>query len=78
MGPYCGVLRIGDLTIEVLPKVPTKFGADDEARGILIAMLRAAVLGGVLPAHQLNHLVVVDALTRSNRSGRSRCNRAKV
>jgi 5-methylcytosine-specific restriction enzyme subunit McrC len=42
LGPYCGVMRIGDLTIEVLPKVPTKFGDHREARGILIAMLRAA------------------------------------
>jgi 5-methylcytosine-specific restriction enzyme subunit McrC len=48
-GPFCGVLRIGNLTIEVLPKVVTKFGADDEARGTLIAMLRAAGELSALP-----------------------------
>jgi 5-methylcytosine-specific restriction enzyme subunit McrC len=41
-GPYCGVLRAGDLTLEVLPKVSTKFGGDGETRGVLIAMLRSA------------------------------------
>jgi 5-methylcytosine-specific restriction enzyme subunit McrC len=42
VGPYCGVLRIADLTIEILPKVSTKLGDQGQSRGILIAMLRAA------------------------------------
>ncbi len=49
LGPFCGVLRVHDLTIEVLPKI--KGVADGQDRGILIAMLRAA---GHLPATLLN------------------------
>ena len=61
LGPFCGVLRVHDLTIEVLPKI--RGVADGEDRGILIAMLRAA---GHLPAtlpnatgleHQEQHLL---------------------
>jgi 5-methylcytosine-specific restriction enzyme subunit McrC len=37
-GPFCGVLRAGDVTVELLPKIAR---ADDMARGVLIAMLRA-------------------------------------
>lgn len=36
-GPFCGVLRVGDLTIELLPKT----GSANHARGVLVAMLRA-------------------------------------
>lgn len=36
-GPFCGVLRAGDLTIELLPKV----GSSATSRGVLIAMLYA-------------------------------------
>ena len=36
-GPFCGVLRVNDLTIELLPKT----GNADRARGVLVAMLRA-------------------------------------
>lgn len=36
-GPFCGVLRVGELTIELLPKT----GNADHARGVLVAMLRA-------------------------------------
>lgn len=36
-GPFCGVLRAGGLTIELLPKT----GNADSARGVLVAMLRA-------------------------------------
>ncbi len=66
LGPFCGVLRLHDLTIEVLPKI--KGVADGEDRGILIAMLRAA---GHLPAtlpnatgleHQEQHLLDVFVL----------------
>jgi 5-methylcytosine-specific restriction enzyme subunit McrC len=41
-GPYCGVIRVGSLTIEILPKVSTGLGNEAQSRGILIAMLRAA------------------------------------
>ncbi len=66
LGPFCGVLRVHDLTIEVLPKI--RGVADGEDRGILIAMLRAA---GHLPAtlpnatgleHQEQHLLDVFVL----------------
>ena len=36
-GPFCGVFRAGDLTVELLPKT----GNADSARGVLVAMLRA-------------------------------------
>lgn len=36
-GPFCGVLRVDDLTVELLPKT----GNADQARGVLVAMLRA-------------------------------------
>lgn len=36
-GPFCGVLRIDDLTIELLPKT----GNAARSRGVLVAMLRA-------------------------------------
>lgn len=36
-GPFCGILRVDDLTIELLPKT----GNADRARGVLAAMLRA-------------------------------------
>ena len=39
MGSFCGVLRVEDLMIEILPKVGL---ADNDDRGILIAMLRCA------------------------------------
>jgi 5-methylcytosine-specific restriction enzyme subunit McrC len=38
-GPFCGVLRAGDVTVELLPKIAM---ADDMARGVLISMLRTA------------------------------------
>jgi 5-methylcytosine-specific restriction enzyme subunit McrC len=41
-GPYCGVIRVGDLTIEILPKISTRLGNEAQSRGVLIAMLRAA------------------------------------
>lgn len=49
-GPYCGVLSIRDLTIEILPKISTnnKISDKEQSRGILIAMLRAA--GELSPA----------------------------
>jgi len=37
-GPFCGVLRAGDLTIELLPKTGASL---DGEKGVLVAMLRA-------------------------------------
>ncbi len=45
LGPFCGMMRVGELTLEILPKVAGDTGAD--ARGVLIAMLRAA--GELMP-----------------------------
>ena len=39
-GSHCGVLCIADLTIEILPKVSTKMGGEEQSRGVLISMLR--------------------------------------
>jgi len=39
-GPFCGVLRVGNTTIELLPKVNGNENPE-EARGLLVAMLRA-------------------------------------
>jgi 5-methylcytosine-specific restriction enzyme subunit McrC len=41
-GPYCGVLRVGELTLEVLPKIAGDSSEGRGARGVLVAMLRAA------------------------------------
>lgn len=42
LGPFCGVLRLGKLVVEVLPKVGVESAGTDQARGVLIAMLRAS------------------------------------
>ena len=41
-GPFCGVLCVGELTIEVLPKIAGDSSEDISACGVLVAMLRAA------------------------------------
>jgi 5-methylcytosine-specific restriction enzyme subunit McrC len=40
-GPFCGVLRAGVVTVELLPKIDDGLDQDDSARGLLVAMLRA-------------------------------------
>ena len=39
-GPFCGVLRAGDVTVELLPKIDDGQDRDESARGLLVAMLR--------------------------------------
>jgi len=41
VGPFCGVVRAGDLVLEILPKIEVGASVDVEARGVLVAMLRA-------------------------------------
>ncbi len=66
LGPFCGVLRVHDLTIEVLPKVAGV--GDGTRRGVLVAMLRdAGHLATALPkgaglAWQEQHLLDVFVL----------------
>jgi 5-methylcytosine-specific restriction enzyme subunit McrC len=40
-GPFCGVVRAGGVTVELLPKIDDGLDHDDVARGLLVAMLRA-------------------------------------
>jgi len=42
IGPFSGIIRAGDLVLEILPKIEVGAAADAEARGVLVAMLRAA------------------------------------
>ena len=39
-GPFCGVLRAGDVTVELLPKIDDGQDRNEGARGLLVAMLR--------------------------------------
>lgn len=39
-GPFCGVLRAGDVTVELLPKIEDGQDPNEGARGLLVAMLR--------------------------------------
>ena len=41
-GPFCGILRTPEVTIELLPKVDRGPGTTNNMRGLLIAMLAAA------------------------------------
>jgi 5-methylcytosine-specific restriction enzyme subunit McrC len=41
VGPFCGVIRAGDLALEILPKIEVGNSVDTETRGVLVAMLRA-------------------------------------
>jgi 5-methylcytosine-specific restriction enzyme subunit McrC len=40
VGPFSGIVRTGELVLEILPKIDV--GDEAEARGVLVAMLRAA------------------------------------
>lgn len=44
-GPFCGVLRAGNVVVELLPKVDRTDESAKEAQGLLVKMLR---IGGVL------------------------------
>ncbi|SEN92289.1 5-methylcytosine-specific restriction enzyme subunit McrC [Nitrosospira multiformis] len=39
-GPFCGVLRAGNVTVELLPKIEDGQDSNEGARGLLVAMLR--------------------------------------
>ena len=40
-GPFCGVLRAGEVCVELLPKIDDGLDRDESARGLLVAMLSA-------------------------------------
>jgi 5-methylcytosine-specific restriction enzyme subunit McrC len=40
-GPFCGVLRAGNVTLELLPKIDDGSDSDETGRGLLVGMLRA-------------------------------------
>lgn len=42
LGPFCGVVRAGGLTLEVLPKIEVGTPDEEQERGVLVAMLRSA------------------------------------
>jgi 5-methylcytosine-specific restriction enzyme subunit McrC len=42
IGPFSGIVRAGDLVLEILPKIEVGAPADADARGVLVAMLRTA------------------------------------
>ncbi|RAL97728.1 restriction endonuclease [Agrobacterium sp. MS2] len=39
-GPFCGVIRAGNVVVELLPKIDDRDDDDSRARGTLVAMLR--------------------------------------
>ena len=41
-GPFCGVLHAHDVMIELLPKIDAGYDTDEDARGLLVGLLRAA------------------------------------
>ena len=63
-GPFCGVVRAGDVTIELLPKIDNGLDQDNDSdRGVLVAMLRAtgaltvSKAGDALLGQQRMHLL---------------------
>ena len=74
-GPFCGVLRAGDVTVELLPKIDDGYDTDDTACGLLIAMLRTtgtlnvSNVGEAGLAQQTRHLLdcfILDFCVRVN------------
>lgn len=41
-GPFCGVLRTPEVTVELLPKIDSRLDTTTNARGLLVGMLAAA------------------------------------
>jgi 5-methylcytosine-specific restriction enzyme subunit McrC len=39
-GSHCGIMRVGELTVEILPKI--RSDSEGDTRGVLVAMLRTA------------------------------------
>jgi 5-methylcytosine-specific restriction enzyme subunit McrC len=73
IGPFAGIVRAGDLVLEILPKIEVGAAADKEARGVLVSMLRvvadlAIVDSGTAPLEtQRRHLLdvfILDFCTR--------------
>lgn len=64
-GPFCGVVRTQQVTIEILPKVESGPQDPDEMRGLLVAMLvkagllRAKLTGAADLRYQRSHLLDV-------------------
>lgn len=62
-GPFCGVLRAGNVTIELIPKIDDRNSRDDMDRGCLVSMLRAtgnlvaSSAGEASLGHQHMHLL---------------------
>ena len=72
-GPFCGVLRAGNVMVELLPKIDAGQDRGDGPRGLLVAMLRATGNFGVSSAgkstlgQQRMHLLdqfILDFCTR--------------
>lgn len=72
---YCGLVQLGDLTIEVLPKIYGKEDDEGSSRGALIRMLRKAGLiklhklgeaGINLQRHTLLDIFILDFCTQLN------------
>ena len=67
-GPFCGVLRAGDVMVELLPKVESGYDMDGDARGLLVGLLRAAgkfrlsKSGRALLGQQKTHLLDIFIL----------------
>ena len=67
-GPFCGVLRAGDVMVELLPKFESEYDMDGDARGLLVGLLRAAgkfrlsISGRALLGQQKTHLLDIFIL----------------
>ena len=72
-GPFCGVLRAGDVVVELLPKIEREPDSDAAARGLLVAMLRSteslivSTAGEAALGQQSMHLLDIFILDFCNR-----------
>lgn len=74
-GPFCGVLRAGDVTVELLPKIDDGQDRTDSDRGLLVSMLRTtgnltvSTAGEAALGQQRMHLLdqfILDFCARMN------------